>query len=210
MGLDIYHTKATLEKPTIIDPHGLDIITEEGFPNMGFDVPFSHFDKYIQKIDYPKIIKKATLMKEGENLDDTFGWFNDGNSEIIFYENPDSLEQKTKEYELKNNLNKLHRNLSTNSETWDLLYHYEFIEKTGFYITDEGCQRKGMNADFNSFYQDDKYNFVLKEDFEKAYQCIDYYWEFDTDEELAMRRKNFKENFLDKYEFGASYLALSY
>lgn len=67
-----------------------------------------------------------------------------------------------------------------------------------------------MNSAFNYFYQDNKDCFVLKEDFIRAYSCIDYYWDSDTEEDVNNRKKLFKKDFLDKFEFGASFMALSY
>ena len=68
-----------------------------------------------------------------------------------------------------------------------------------------------MNEEFwKRFYSDTIYDFALWEDFEYAYECVDYYWPSDTKQDLVERKKKFKENFLDQYELGASFLRLSY
>lgn len=208
MGLDISHIKATLNKPVTTDPYELGGMTEDTFN--GFDVPFTHFEKYIQKIDCANILKTAILVKNENDLEYVKEWFKVNDYEILFENNQDSLEKKLREYELRNKLGKLHNHIDKSPQKWDLLYHYEIIKKTGFYEVEEGYQRKGMNSDFGYFYQNDKSEFVLKDDFERAYKCIDFYWESDTKEELILRKRNFKENFIDKFEFGASYLSVSY
>lgn len=207
MGLDISHIKATLKKPVTTNPFELGGMTEETFN--GFDVPFSHFGKFIQKIDCASIIKTAISVKDESDLEYTKKWFK-GSDYDVFFERTEELFRKIlRDYESKNKLTKLHFYIDESPQKWCLIYHYEIIKKVGFYQLEEGYQRKGMNSDFGYFYQDDKSEFVLREDFERAYDCIDDSLDFEK-ENLVKRRKNFKENFLDKYEFGASSLSLSY
>ncbi|WP_221418046.1 hypothetical protein, partial [Fulvivirga kasyanovii] len=60
------------------------------------------------------------------------------------------------------------------------------------------------------FCSSDTYHFALKEDFQFALSCVDFYWTEDTEDELKQRKQNFNTNFLDKYEYGASFLTVSY
>lgn len=197
-----------MERPLTTDPDEIGGMTVENFG--GFDVPFSHFEKYIQKIDCANVLKTAIIVKEEQYLAYTMDWFKEDDYQV-FYEKTDALlNQQLREYESKNNLKQLLHHLEEGPKQWYLLYYYEIEKKVGFYEVEAGYQRKGMNVDFGYFYQDDKCEFVLREDFERAYKCIDYFWESDTEEDLINRKKNFKENFLDKYEFGASYLSVSY
>lgn len=210
MGLDISHIKATLVRPTTTDPYRLGEMTEESFDSFGFDVPFTHFEKYIQKIDCANILTTAILVKNESDLKYTKEWFEKYDYPIFFEKTQASLEKTLRKYESKHNLSQLHTHINTMPQRWNVLYHYEIIKKIGFYETDEGYQRGGMNSDFAPFYQRDKYNFVLQEEFEKAYNCIDDDLDFTTEAQLMFTKKNFKENFLDKFEYGASYLSLSW
>jgi hypothetical protein len=60
------------------------------------------------------------------------------------------------------------------------------------------------------FKSDTIYHFALKEDFEYAYTCVDYCWEDDTEEEVRIGKEEFRKNFLENFEDGASFLALGY
>ena len=208
MGLDISHIRATLERPKTKNPDELGGTLEEYFD--GFNVPLSHFGRYIQEIDCANILTTSILVKEEKYLQYTIEWLKDYDYNIFFEKEPSKLEKVVEAFELRNRLTNLEKYRDSNPEKWELLYHYEIVKKVGFYTTEEGYQRKGMNDEFRKrFFRDDIFDFALKEDFEFAYQCIDYYWE-ETKEEVEKRRKNFKTNFLDKFELGASYLSVSY
>lgn len=209
MGLDILHNKATLQRPITTEPYELGVagVTEDAF--YCFDVPFSHFEKYIQKIDRPKIIKKGVVVNDASYLEKAIRTFKNTDCEIFFEKTENSLKQKLMEYESKNKLTQLSRHYIEVAKGWSPLYYYEVIKKVGFYIIEAGYQRKGMNSNFRYFYQDGKNSFVLREDFERAYECIEAYWD-QTKEQTANRKNDFKQNFLDNYEFGASYLFVSY
>lgn len=208
MGLDISHWKATLERPATSDPHKIGGMTEADFD--GFDVPFSHFERYIQPIDCARIVQTTILVSDLEHLEYTQNWFKDNDYVILYDSDPRKLDQKIRAYESAYKLRRLRKHISADPVKWQLLQHYEIFQEIGFYQNEVGYQRKGMNEDFTYFYQDDKSEFVLREEFERAYQCVDYYWPSDTKEEVWERRKNFKENFLDNYEYGASTLTVSY
>lgn len=205
MGLDISHKKATLQKPITTDPYGLGGITEESFD--GFDVEFSHFQKFIQKIDCTKVIKTAIIVDNYEYLDYTKDWFKERNLNIFFEWTEDSLKKELKDFEIKNNLKNLSSHLDRSPLKWNLLHYYEITKKIGFYSTDVGYQSMGWALDWY-FHQPDKWNFVLLEEFERAYNCIDDSKESLTEADYITRRKYFKENFLDNYEFGASILSV--
>ena len=80
----------------------------------------------------------------------------------------------------------------------------------GVYYNEVGYQRKGMNG---IFYNDYTKYFLWgnKEDFIKAYDCLDDSGYYDRDENtLNEMQEYFKENFLDNYIFGKSLLLVSF
>lgn len=185
MGLDISHWKATLERPITTDPFKIGGMTEADFD--GFDVPFSHFERYIQPIDCAKVVRTTILVNNLEHLEDVQEWFKERDLTILYDNAPHKLEQKIRAYESAHGLRRLRKHISSDPIKWQLLKHYEIVQKIGFYQIEEGYQRKGMNEEFAYFYQDDKSEFVLLEEFERAYQCVDYYWSSDTEEKVLLR-----------------------
>lgn len=178
MGLDIFHIKATFDKPQSENPYDITGMTEDKFE--GFDVPFSHFEKYIQKIDHAEVLKTAFIVKEEKYVQETLEQFQMYGDTIIFEKNPIELNRIVENYIRKNHLNHLIEYRNDSYEKWTILYHYEIVQKIGFYEKEVGYQRKGMNGNFKYFYQEGKTEFVLREDFERAYDCIDFYWHSDT------------------------------
>lgn len=84
-------------------------------------------------------------------------------------------------------------------------------KEEGFYCESVGYQRKGMNDNFwNHFYSKGIFDYALREDFEHAFSCVDFYWEEDTLSEVQQRKELFKKDFIDKFELGASFINLSY
>lgn len=62
MGLDITHYKATLQRPKLIDPFNRHFITVKDFE--GFDTSIEYFDKNIQLVDDPIILKTLIFQKK--------------------------------------------------------------------------------------------------------------------------------------------------
>ncbi len=209
MGLDISHSKAVWERPASTDPDGWGTVTEEEYT--GFNVDFSHFSTYIQKVDRALIVQTVIIVEEQKYLEETIAWFKKYDYPILFQDSAASLQKQIELLESHNRLHKLHKHLNQTPAQWNVLHYYEITQATGFYTEDVGYQRKGVNDRFwERFYSRDVFNFALPEDFAFAYDCVDYYWPSDTEEDVRLRRLNFKQNFLETYEFGASYLALSY
>jgi len=210
MGLDIYHVKATLQRPRTKDPFGLTSVQEIEFE--GFNVPFAHFSRYIQQIDTPEILQTCILVRNEQYLEEATEWFKHQTGYKIFFERDKrSLAGTINHFATQHNLNSLIRYVGEGCDKWHVLKYYELVKKTGFYTTNEGYQRKGVNAHFaERFYHDTLYRFALHEDFEYAYNCIDYYWDSDTAEDVLVRKKEFKETFIDTFAAGASYLHVSY
>jgi hypothetical protein len=209
MGLDISHIKAVWKIPATTDPNGWGTVWEEDYT--GFNVGFNHFSKYIQKVDRAFIVQTIIIVEEQKYLEETIAWFQKYDYPILFKDSEASLQKQINLLESHNHLHKLNKHLNTTPARWNVLDYYEVTRATGFYTEDIGYQRKGMNDKFwNRFYSEDVFNFALPEDFAFAYDCVDHCWPSDTEEDVRLRRLNFRQQFLETYEFGASYLALSY
>jgi len=209
MVLDISHIKAVLERPHTTAPYELGGVTDDNF--RGFNVEFSHFHKYIQLIDCSNIQHTIIIVEDEKYWQETIDWFKQSQYPVFYKQNEEIFQKELQAYALKNHLQTLHKHIATDVIKWKVMYYYEMARKLGFYTKEVGYQRKGMNDNFwKNFYFNTNYDFVLKDDFEYAYNCVDYYCPSDTKVDVLERKKKFKENFLDKYEFGASCLSLSY
>lgn len=211
MGLDITHYKATLEKPQTTDPTSICGETREGYND--FNVPFEHFKQYIQEIDYPNILNTVIIVMQEYQLNHVKEFFKDSNYTFFLKTNEEEFNNLLTKHEIENDLIGLHKHMNDQvlGAKWIVLDYYEILKKEGFYYEEVGYQRKGINSKFwDRFSSEDIYNFALKEDFEYAYSCIDYYWSSDTSEIVKLRKEDFKKNFIDNFESGASFLSLSY
>lgn len=86
-----------------------------------------------------------------------------------------------------------------------------YEKQRGFYTQQLGYQRKGMNKRFRErFSHEETFIFTGKGNFDYAYKYVDYYWNDDTKEDVDLRMKNFKHDFIDKYIEGASFMVLDY
>lgn len=209
MGLSISHNKATLKRPTVSSPYEPIGVTEEEFT--GFNVDFTYFRRYIQKIECPKVVQTFIIVEEEQHLAHTQNWFKEIGDPVLFHVNEDDLRNEIATLEQKYQLNGLEKQLCQGPPELKLLYYCEVSKQTGFYIEGVDYQSKGMNGKFWERFCGGYYdNFALWEDFEYAYNCVDHYWNSDTAEELAIRKQAFKKYFLDAYEPGASFMSISY
>ncbi|GAL86140.1 hypothetical protein MYP_3369 [Sporocytophaga myxococcoides] len=211
MGLDITHYKATLIKPQTTDPTSVLSETRESYND--FNVPFQHFKQYIQEIDCPNILDTVIIAKQENHLDEAKEFLKNYNYTFFLKTNDEELNNLLTKHEIENGLIGLHKHMHDQvlGARWIVLYYYEILKKEGFYYEEVGYQRKGMSSKFwDRFSSEDIYNFALKEDFEYAYSCVDYCWSIDTREIVKQRKEDFKNNFIDNFESGASFLSLSY
>lgn len=221
MGLDISHCKATLVKPQTSDPWQLLGSCQFTDDFLYFDVPVNHFSGFIQEIEYPNFLRSLVIIHGRDKEEHTRFHFNypDDASHLrnefsfIIDEKDGRLDHEIALFEKQNGLDSLLKH--PGEPNWDISWHiityYEILRKEGFYHEDAGYQRRGMNKEFDKrFKRDDIYKFALREDFEFAYTCVDFCWPQDTEKEVEIRRQNFKKNFLDNFEFGASFMWLGY
>ena len=114
------------------------------------------------------------------------------------------------EFEIKNKLIGLHHYRKKGK--WTTIQFYDIQFKRGLYFECVGYQRKGMNDEFWKHFSnnDDFYYYTELEDFQYAYNCIDKYWESDTSETIIKRKDEFRRTFLDNFQYGISFLGISY
>ncbi len=208
MGLDITHYKATLERPLKIEPFNTKFILESEFD--GFDVTFDYFQNYIQNVDTPETLETIIFPKRENEIDEVKQFLNNENYHYLFEKDKINLNIRVDKFIKDNNLigNLTH---SWEADKWFGFHIYKHKKQIGFYFEKIGEQRKGMNENFWTRFASDKtFCFTKKEDFDYASTCVDFYWDVDTKEDVEMRRKLFKENFVDKYELNKSWMSLSY
>jgi len=212
MGLDIYHYKATLTKPDNLDPFYEDyIILEESYN--GFDVNFVYFKDYIQTVEVPNALRTLIFVKNHDDLDEVKDFFHREADEYDFFFEPifENIDSVVDQFRMQNKLKELflHR---WEAPKWIGFHICEYERKIGFYCYVVGHQRKGMNKRFyGHFDNSDRINcYTKKVDFEYALSCVDFYWDSDSEEEVGQRKKQFKTDFLDKYEYRRSWMLCSF
>lgn len=158
MGLDISHCKATLERRKTTDPNLIGGITRSGYAH--FNVPFENFKRYIQEIDCASILNKVIIVRDESQLTEVKDWFKNSDYSYFFKESDEELNKHLIEYEIKNGFQNLNKHFSDQDKWIDLSY-YEILKNEGFYFTEVGEQRKGMNEKFwERFYSNEVYDFA--------------------------------------------------
>lgn len=210
MGLDITHYKLTLEEPNVVNSMNVG-------RNLLCDLKFfkteeiKYVQPFIQQIEICKVRERIWYANDEKQYQNFLKSKVAENNNIIFEKDPIELRTKIESEEKKRGLNLL-KNYEVNVIDWSTINYYEFEFEEGFYCIEVGYQRKGVNNSFWKRFKNENniYNFMCKQDFEHAYNSIDFYWDSDTNEDVQLRKKLFKENFMDKYTEGESYLSLSY
>lgn len=210
MGLDITHYKASLTTPNHAELWSQGVIIEENFENEGFNVPFSYFNNWIQKVNYPVVRLFKVILHKPSYMGDFLNsnYFTSDN--LLPFTLEDDWQNRLIRYETWKGLES-YQKVVRRSGKWTTVTYYETLSRNGFYYSEIGEQRKGMNANFMMrFGQEKSYNFALAEDFTYAMDCVDFYWSTDTQKDVAQRKRLFKENFVDQFEEGRSWLNVSY
>jgi hypothetical protein len=212
MGLDISHIQLTL-KPNDIG----DFFTIDEW-DLDCNVSLKHFSKYITTIDdlnFDKTIAIVENEKQLEKLKKT-QWFSETEYLKVFIGKlNDKMQTKLAEFIVAQKLDKL-ENSQLGCEHDGVKYHtISFGEphkvQGVYYLDDIGYQNKGMSKLFYDSFK--KYMLWGKKgDFDLAYNCVADEWYLDNWGQDAVNdmKKNFKENFVDKYKFGKSLLYVSY
>ncbi|RAV99189.1 hypothetical protein [Pseudochryseolinea flava] len=208
MGLDIYHCKASLERPEESALFAGDAyILEEDYSY--FDVDFHYFAPFSQMIDVPRIGKTiyfpksaryADMIKKSVLIDDK--------CEILLVPNEIEMVDRLEAFVERNHLSHLLRH-RFDMLGWTQFDLYDHESKFGFYSLEVGYQRKGMRPDkfWKRFMSDDVYNFTTRDDFEYALSCVENrVFPPSGHNQIHL----FKRDFVDAYEQNRSWLALSY
>ena len=209
MGLDIGHFRATIEKPKDKSFFGNVVLQNE---YRGFNVPFSYFNDYIQDVEYLLLIKQLVIPRSYKYYKWCCKDYKDNKLfNVIFPINDRYIEYKIKQFDLKYNKNGFVRREGNSQLSVRTIAYYDLRTIKGFYYEAIGDQRKGMGAKFNKFCHPEIFNWVGIENFYEAYESIEFdELGGDTFQDYNDRLVNFKENFIDKYKEGASYMTVSY
>ena len=212
MGLDVSHVQLTLTP----NDEGNFFYMEEW--NSICNVPLENYLKYITAIDDIKYSKSILIVeneKQFEELKNKERFDKTDYLEIFIGEMNDTMQKQLSEFIVNQKLDKLVKFQSKCEEheiECNTIYFIEPIKVQGMYYLDNiGYQRKGMSGLFYDTFK----KYVVwgkKEDFDLAYTCVadEWYVEHFGQEAVNKMRKNFKENFVDKFEFGKSLLLVSF
>ncbi len=212
MGLDISHLQLSLTPNENNDFLNIDDWDAD------CNVPLENYSKYITTIDDLEFNKTLAIFKneaDFEMLKKANRYEDLGYLKVFIGEQTDHLRYDVSKYATKHKLDKLEK-IVLITEQEGIKYHTisfgEAIKVQGVYYKDDvGYQRKGMS---NLFYDHFKKNMLWgrKEDFELAYTCVadEWYLKHWGAANVAEMRANFKENFVDKFEFGKSLLCVSF
>jgi hypothetical protein len=207
MGLDIYHFKM-VNKPVRKEDHILrkelarDMINKYGF------------EKYLKREKVDGIFSLIALLKTPEDLATGKEYLESVDDAYTDYKlklvgTLGSCKDKIKEFEDKEGLIEFKKHtfeetvyIGARSIKYTDIAYKGLLEQDVFFTAGVGYQRKGMNAEFYNYFQNDTY-YADKESFEKLL-------EFSDPENHMYNPTNVKENFIDKYEYGRSVLLLSW
>ncbi len=212
MGLDISHIKLT-KTP---NKHNDFFYIDEW--DTDCNVPIEVYEQYVTIIDDLKFDKIVAFVKTKEDYEkfrhaDSFKL--DDYSKVFIGDFDETMEKKLSQFvenQKIDNYERLHLNCEHNNVKYQIIAFGEPVKVQGVYYSDDvGYQRKGMDE---NFYPKFKKHMLWgkKEDFDFAYSCVgdDWYVEHFGQEDVDRMKKNFKENFVDKFEFGKSLLCLSW
>ena len=212
MGLDISHLQLSFTP----DEENNFFRTEDW--DLDCNVPLKHYSKYITTIEDFDFNKSIAIVKNEEDLEKlkAIDFFREESYIKVFIgEINESFKTQLSKYLEKEKLDQLEK-VSLGCETEGLKYHTisfgEPIKIQGVYYTDYiGYQRKGMSKLFYDTFE----KYMLwgnKEDFDLAYTCVadEWYVEHFGENKVHDMRRNFKENFVDKFEFGKSLLCATF
>jgi len=209
MGLDLSHRKLTFREPEYVDSFN---VGRNLLEKLNFFKPEerSNVTPFIQPIRLC-VVKDIIWYAQTETQYHKF--LNSKVSlknEIIFEPDQAKLKSIILETEKAKGLTSMDK-YERNTIDWNTISYYEFEIKEGFYSIYVGEQRKGVNKSFwERFMNNDGIHYYMAfEDFMHSYQAIDFYWDSDTHEDVEKRRELFRENFINKYVKGESYLSVS-
>jgi hypothetical protein len=212
MGLDVSHIQLIFQP----DAKGNFFYIDDW--DLDCNVPLKNYSKYIRTIDDLDFNKTLAIVNNEEQFEmlKKTEWFNGLDYLNVFVgELNDNMREQISRFVENQKLTKLETS-ELSCEHDGIKYHTisfgEPIKVKGIYYMDDiGYQSRGMNTLFYETFK--KYMlWGQKEDFELAYTCVgdEWYLEILGEKEVEEMRLNFKENFVDKFEFGKSLLNVSF
>ena len=117
----------------------------------------------------------------------------------------ENLEEQIAKFEKENGYQSLLKDIHQPYYLWEILSFYEnTVRKEGFYYEEVGDARGGMmNTDFWArFCSSEIYNYALEDDFQFAFTCC-------TESCFEGEKEEFKNDFVDQFELGTSFLSVS-
>lgn len=212
MGLDISHIKLT-KTP---NKHNDFFYIDEW--DLDCNVPIDVYAEYVTTIDDLSFDKTIAIVKTKENyerLRNSDSSFLNDYAKVFVGDFDRTMEKKLSQFVENQKLDKyetLQLTCGHDNIEYQIISFGKPIKVQGVYYTDDvGYQRKGMDDAFSSKFIKHML-WGKKEDFDLAYSCVggDWYIEHFGQEDVDNMKKNFKENFVDKFEFGKSLLCLSW
>lgn len=212
MGLDVSHLQLTLT------PNDNGNFFHIDYWDLDCNVPLENYEKYITTIhdfDFSKSLAVIKNEEDFEKLKKMEGLSLSNYIEVFIGEFNQIMKERLSKFIVSQKLHSL-KTLQLRCEHNGLKFHTisfgQPIKVQGIYYIDNiGYQRKGMS---NLFYDTFKKHMLWgrKEDFELAYTCVGDNWYVKNwgQDAVDKMKKNFSENFIDKFEFGKSLLCVSF
>ena len=205
MGLDVSHLQLTLT------PRDKDDFLEVKDWDLDCNVPLQNYSKYITTIDdfdHTNWLAIIENEKQFEKLKQTesFDWF----EKVFIGALNDNMQKQLERYIVNQKLEKLERtqnSITCEGITYHLISFRKPVKVQGVYYVEVGHQRKGMSNLYYGYFK----TWGLwgkKEDFDFAYACVgdEWYLEHWGQDAVNEMTRKFKEDFVDKFEFGKSLL----
>lgn len=200
----VQHLKALTKRPDALIPL---CYVEGSITEM--DIPENYFINYMQLVDIPHYVCNLIVVKTIQEYDFlTNSKYSYTKAKDVLLHNPHPLvqEQVIKNYEEENNLLHFLKSHWENGDKYGIKYFY-FTQIKGFYYEEVCLQRIVMNPEiYNRFFEYSPDTFTAKDDFDFAFAHLNFYEQEGTNGFIDTGKDTFKQNFIDKYEEGSSFM----
>lgn len=205
MGLDLYHEKAVMVPVDPEDYYAAEILPPEAYEEYGFG-------RYLQDVPAWRALHMACFYDDEALLEHERAKF--ANSEeaarySYWIGTPESNDDALRDLERRLGVARAD---ATRFETWHgdkltyrsmTLSYSEATTQSGIYYVEVGYQRKGMVRAFYDHFRNEAQDVFVRE---QVFRMLDGFLDPDDRDELL---PNLRENFIDSYERGASFLYVS-
>lgn len=207
MGLDVYHYKLTHE------PSDLEDYILVGDWEQKCNVPFEKYQGYKQQKCIRKLVDSITIFKTEADkrryLEIPIFIFDPDDLMLVEERETDlagTIDSLIKKHGLQGYIQDDYVSRIDNISTRIISFEKDLLQDVVYY-EECGYQRKGMGGIFFDYFKKYEY-FGKREDFEVANSCVNGAWYGYTPESQGLKelRLEFKEQFVDTYEYGRSLL----